>query len=121
MESCLFERSGEWWVRNGDGSNHRLLDIAPTLERDALKDEYHMRQRRELQMTEWIKDGPYPYRWSTVDREGAKKAAAFAADHILNGPASGDLRKASLGVNEDLLFAVHLIMMHTQRLERNLE
>lgn len=56
-----------------------------------------------------IKDGPYPYRWSTAEREAAKKAASFAADHVLNGPAAGDLRRASLGGNEDLLFAVHLL------------
>lgn len=43
----MFQREpgGDWYVRDGDGAEHRLLDIAPTLERDALKDPAHVAAR----------------------------------------------------------------------------
>lgn len=45
-QCALFERDLDWYIRNGDGTPHRLLDVAPTLERDALKDSDHMAARR---------------------------------------------------------------------------
>lgn len=43
-------------------------------------------------------------------RERAKAVAKAVAGKIPNGPTSGDLRRASLGENEDLLLAIHLIL-----------
>lgn len=45
--SPLFERDGEWYIRNGDGTTHKLLAIAPNLEREALKDADYIAARRE--------------------------------------------------------------------------
>lgn len=39
---------GHWWIKSG-GVSHRLIDLAPTLERMALTDERHIEHRRFLQ------------------------------------------------------------------------
>lgn len=39
------EPGGDWYGRNGDGTEYRLLDVAPTLERDALKNMTHVAAR----------------------------------------------------------------------------
>lgn len=50
-----------------------------------------------------------PYLMTHEQRERAKVAAGAAAGQIDNGPTAGDLNLASRGMNEDLLYAVHLI------------
>lgn len=44
------------------------------------------------------------------ERARAKTAAAHAARHVQNGPTAGALYHAAQGSNEDLLFAIHLIL-----------
>lgn len=45
-QCAVFQRDLDWHIRNGDGTTHRLLDVAPTLERDALKDADHIAARK---------------------------------------------------------------------------
>lgn len=60
----MFERGGDWYVRNGNGSEHRLLDIAPTLERAALRDPVHMAARRAAAgRCQCGNDQPDPMSW----------------------------------------------------------
>jgi hypothetical protein len=40
------EPDGDWYIRDGSGSEHRLLDLAPVLERQALKDPEHVAARK---------------------------------------------------------------------------
>lgn len=43
---ATFERDGDWYIRNGDGTTYRLLDLAPNLEREALMDADHIAARK---------------------------------------------------------------------------
>lgn len=54
----LFRRNGEWWAFNGDGRPFRLLDAAPTLEREALKDPEHVAGRQRIEVPD--PDAPLP-------------------------------------------------------------
>lgn len=39
------EPGGDWYIKNGDGTEHRLIDLAPNLEREALTDEKYIASR----------------------------------------------------------------------------
>lgn len=41
----MFERGGDWYIMSG-GKEHRLLDLAPELEREALRDPVYVAARR---------------------------------------------------------------------------
>lgn len=45
-----------------------------------------------------------------VERERAKEVSHYASKVVPNGPTAHDLRLASFGLNEDLLYAIHMIL-----------
>lgn len=45
-----------------------------------------------------------------VERERAKEAAHYMFCVVPNGPVAGELRNASHGFNEDLLYAIHMLL-----------
>lgn len=59
----------------------------------------------------------FAQRHMTKWREKAKRAALYAADHIPNSPASGDLRRAAQGLDEELLLGVAIIVQRARNEE----
>ncbi len=49
-------------------------------------------------------------RWTDSDRETAKRYAAIPAGQLPNGPQACAFHQASIGLEDDVLFGVHLIL-----------